>query len=77
MAVTAVVLLKFAPGKTRQAIQRVGRVKGVREAHIITGPYDGICMASGKDMQALGTVVISKIQRLNGVVDTLTCVVVV
>ncbi|MBI3974987.1 MAG: Lrp/AsnC family transcriptional regulator [Armatimonadetes bacterium] len=76
MAVTAVVLLKLAPGKARAAIKGVARVRGVREAHVLTGPYDGICMASAKDTESLGDLVVSKIQRVNGVVDTLTCLVV-
>jgi DNA-binding Lrp family transcriptional regulator len=76
MAVTAVVLLKLEPGKARQAMQRIGRVPGVREAHVITGPWDGICLAEARDLSALGSLVISKIQRLEGVEDTLTCLVV-
>ncbi len=76
MAVNAVVLLKLEPGKARQAIQRIGRVAGVREAHVITGPWDGVCMAEARDLSALGSLVISKIQRVDGVEDTLTCLVV-
>lgn len=71
----AVVLLKLAPGKARDAIRALGRVEGVREAHVITGPYDGICMAAATDMAALGDLVVSKIQGVNGVVDTLTCLI--
>ncbi len=76
MTVQAVVLLKLEPGKARQAIQRVGRISGVREAHVITGPWDGICMAEARDIKALGDLIISKIQRVDGVEDTLTCLVV-
>ena len=76
MAIQAVVLLKLEPGKARQAIQRVGRVAGVREAHVITGPWDGFCMAQARDVAALGSLIISKIQRVDGVEDTLTCLVV-
>ncbi len=76
MAVTAVVLLKLEPGKARRAIRRIGRAAGVREAHVITGPWDGICMAEARDLSALGSLVISKIQRVDGVEDTLTCLVV-
>ncbi len=76
MAITAVILLKLAPGKARQAVKGVARVRGVREAHVITGPYDGICMVSARDTDALGNLVTSRIQRVSGVVDTLTCLVV-
>ncbi len=76
MAVEAVVLLKLEPGKARRAVQRIGRVPGVREAHVITGPWDGICLAQARDLSSLGTLVLSRIQRVDGVEDTLTCLVV-
>lgn len=76
MAVTAVVLLKLEPGKARQAVRRVGKLKGVREAHVITGPYDGFCLADAADVRALGDIVVSRIQAVDGVEDTLTCLVV-
>ncbi len=76
MAVAALVLLKLEPGKARRAIDKVTKLAGVREAHVVTGPYDGFCLAEARDVRALGDLIISKIQQVDGVEDTLTCLVV-
>jgi DNA-binding Lrp family transcriptional regulator len=74
--VSAVVLLKASPGQARKAAIAIRKIKGVREVHVVTGPYDVICMTEAGDMVALGDTVITRIQRTAGVVDSLTCLVV-
>ncbi|MDR7551087.1 MAG: Lrp/AsnC ligand binding domain-containing protein [Armatimonadota bacterium] len=74
--VSAVVLLKAAPGQARKAAIAIRKIKGVRQVHVVTGPYDIICMTEAGTMAALGDTVITKIQRTPGVTDTLTCLVV-
>ncbi len=74
--VSAVVLLKAAPGQARKASIAIRKIKGVREVHVVTGPYDIICMTEAGDMASLGDTVITRIQRTAGVADTLTCLVV-
>lgn len=74
--VSAVVLLKTGPGHARKAAIAIRKIKGVREAHVVTGPYDIICTTEAGDMAALADTVISRIQRTAGVTDSLTCLVV-
>lgn len=74
--VSAVVLLKAAPGQARKASIAIRKIKGVREVHVVTGPYDIVCMTEAGDMAALGDTVITRIQRTPGVADSLTCLVV-
>jgi DNA-binding Lrp family transcriptional regulator len=74
--VSAVVLLKVNPGHTRRAAIAIRKIKGVRQVHVVTGPYDVICMAEAGDMAALGDTVLTKIQRIAGVTDSLTCLVI-
>ena len=74
--VSAVVLLKSAPGQARKAAIAIRKIKGVRQVHVVTGPYDIVCMTEAGDMAALGDTVITKIQRTPGVADSLTCLVV-
>ncbi|MDR7487082.1 MAG: Lrp/AsnC ligand binding domain-containing protein [Armatimonadota bacterium] len=74
--VSAVVLLKAHPGQARKAAIALRKIKGVREVHVVTGPYDIVCFTEAGDMAALGDTVISRIQRTPGVADTLTCLVV-
>ena len=70
------VLLKAAPGQARKASIAIRKIKGVREVHVVTGPYDIVCMTEAGDMAALGDTVITRIQRTPGVADSLTCLVV-
>ncbi len=70
------VLIKTGPGQARRAAISIRKIKGVREAHVVTGPYDIICRTEAGDMTALADTVISKIQRTPGVTDSLTCLVV-
>lgn len=74
--VSAVVLLKTGPGQARKAAIAIRKIKGVREVHVVTGPYDIICTTEAGDMIALADTVISRIQRTAGVTDSLTCMVV-
>jgi Lrp/AsnC family transcriptional regulator for asnA, asnC and gidA len=74
--VSAVVLLKASPGQARKAAIAIRKIKGVREVHVVTGPYDVICTTEAGDMAALGDTVITRIQRTAGITDSLTCLVV-
>jgi DNA-binding Lrp family transcriptional regulator len=49
---------------------------GVKEARIVTGPYDLIALVAASNFKVLGDVVISKIQLINHVKRTLTNVVI-
>jgi DNA-binding Lrp family transcriptional regulator len=74
--VSAVVLLKASPGHARRAAIAIRKIRGVREVHVVTGPYDIVCMTEAGDMAALGDTVITRIQRTPGITDSLTCLVV-
>lgn len=74
--VSAVVLIKTDPGQARKAAIAIRKIRGVREVHVVTGPYDIICTTEAGDMTALADTVISRIQRTAGVADSLTCLVV-
>lgn len=76
VVVSAVVLLKASPGQARRAAIAIRKIKGVREVHVVTGPYDIVCMSEAGDMASLGDTVITRIQRTPGVTDSLTCLVV-
>lgn len=73
---SAYVLIEAAPKKARGACVKIARISGVKSAHLITGPYDIIALVEGKDPGAIGRLVMSKIQGVDGVGKTITCVVV-
>ncbi len=72
----AFILIEVAPKKGRSACGSIAKIPGVRSAHLITGPYDIIALVEAPDPQAIGSVVMGKIQTVDGVGRTVTCVVV-
>lgn len=48
-------------------------VDGVESADDVSGPYDVIVRVSAPDLDALGRLVVSAIQQIDGVSRTLTC----
>lgn len=73
MSVTAYVLLEAEPGKVKELVTELAKIKGVDCACGVTGPYDVILYVESKDMDALGELVTKKIQTLKGVRKTMTC----
>ena len=73
---SAYVLIEAAPRKARTACAKIARLDGVTSSCLVTGPYDIIALVEGKDPAAIGQLVMSKIQGVDGVGRTITCVVV-
>ena len=68
----AYVLVLTEVGTGAKVSQEVGKVAGVSQSRLVTGPYDVIARAESKDMNALSKLV-DEIQRIPGVTRTLTC----
>jgi DNA-binding Lrp family transcriptional regulator len=71
----AFVLIEAVPKKARTACARIAKIPGVQSAHLITGPYDIVAVVDAGDPQAIGSIVMAKIQAVEGVGKTVTCVV--
>lgn len=74
--VEAFVLIQAGVGLASQVVQAVSAIQGVRSADVVTGPYDAVASVEAETMDALGRLVVSKIQAVEGVKRTLTCPVV-
>ena len=72
----AYIMVKSSPGAESDIFTKIKKLNGVKTVHTITGPYDLVIFVEAKDLDLLGKTVISKIQNLKGVNDTMTCVVV-
>lgn len=68
----AYILINMDPGKTTDAVKKIAKVKGVKSAEAVTGPFDIIALAEAKDLKLLGKLVVSKIQKVAGVRGTIT-----
>lgn len=74
--VQAFVLIQTEVGKAANVAEQVRTIQGVESADDVTGPYDVIVKASAPDVDALGKLVVAKIQAIEGITRTLTCPVV-
>jgi DNA-binding Lrp family transcriptional regulator len=72
----AYILIEAQGGKSKKVYQKIEGLRGVKTAHVVTGPYDIIVLAEGKDISEIGEFVLSKIRAIDGVEKTLTCVIV-
>lgn len=74
--VQAYVLIQTEVGKAAIVADEVRGIPGVADADDVTGPYDVIVKATADDVDALGKLVVAKIQAIEGITRTLTCPVV-
>jgi DNA-binding Lrp family transcriptional regulator len=63
-------------GKVAHVAQALSDLDGVQEAEDITGPYDIIAKIQAPSLDQLGWLVASRIQAVDGVTRTLTCMVI-
>ncbi len=71
--VQAYVLIQTDSGRASEVAHAIGEIEGVDSSQAVTGPYDVIVAARASDVDALGYLVVSKIQPVPGIVRTLTC----
>ena len=74
MAVSAYVLIRTEADKTKGAFESLAKLKGVKTAHTVTGPFDIILLVEAKTLHELGDVILSKIRGVEGMSRTMTCV---
>ena len=76
MSVSAYVLIQTDVGKAADVTRQVRTIDGVASAEDVTGPYDVIVRAEAASMDDLGRLVVSQVQRIEGITRTVTCPVV-
>jgi DNA-binding Lrp family transcriptional regulator len=76
MSVKAYILANVEAGLGQDVIEALSAIEGVKSAHNVTGPYDVIAFVEVLDTDALGELVITEIQLIDGIDYTLTCVVI-
>ncbi len=71
--VQAYVLIQTDSGRASEVATTIAKIEGVTSAEAVTGPYDVIVSATAEDVDALGHLVVTKIQPVAGIDRTLTC----
>ncbi len=63
----------MARGRALDVAAKTQRVAGVKVADAVTGEYDVIASFEAPDFIVIGTTIVEKIQKIDGVVKTVTC----
>lgn len=74
--VQAYVLIQTDTGRAAAVASHIRDMAGVISTEAVTGPYDVVVFAEAEDVDALGQLVVTGIQPVDGIVRTLTCPVV-
>jgi DNA-binding Lrp family transcriptional regulator len=72
----AYVLINASPGRALEVAARMQGQSGISAADAITGEYDVIAVCEAPDVNAIGQLIVDKIQKIDGVFKTITCLVV-
>ena len=72
---SAYVLVESEVGKVAHVAQAITELDGVQLAEDLAGPYDVIARVEAPGLDELGRLVVFRIQVLDGVTRTLTCMV--
>jgi DNA-binding Lrp family transcriptional regulator len=73
---SAYVLIETEVGKVAHVAQALSDLDGVQLAEDLAGPYDVIARVQAPGLNQLGRLVVSRIQVVDGVTRTLTCMVI-
>jgi DNA-binding Lrp family transcriptional regulator len=74
--VQAYILIQTEVGKAASVAEAIRKIEGVALAEDLTGPYDCIARVESDNVDDLGKLVIAKIQDVDGITRTQTCIVV-
>ncbi|MDQ6773210.1 MAG: Lrp/AsnC ligand binding domain-containing protein [Candidatus Dormibacteraeota bacterium] len=72
----AYVLINASPGRAIEIAQKMQGQSGISAADAITGEYDVIAVCEAPDVNAIGALIVEKVQKVDGVFKTITCLVV-
>ena len=73
MAATAFVLIETAVGRTKEVVNILSNLKGIKSVHTVTGPYDIIAMIEADNLNDIGDLITGKIHEIDGISRTVTC----
>lgn len=76
MTVKAYILIQTDVGKAAAVAAQASVIEGVVSAEDVTGPYDVVVRVEAPSIDDLGRMVVSHLQRIEGITRTVTCPVV-
>ncbi len=76
MTVKAYILIQTDVGHAASVAEQAASIDGVVSAEDVTGPYDVVVVVEAASVDELGRMVVSHLQRIEGITRTVTCPVV-
>jgi len=73
MTARAFVLIETVVGKTREVVDGLRQIEGIKSVDPVTGPYDVIAIVEAETLNEIGDLVTGKIHPVSGVSRTVTC----
>lgn len=66
-------MIQTDTGRAADVAGTIRDLGGVISTEAVTGPYDVIVLVEAADVDALGQLVVTSVQPVDGIVRTLTC----
>jgi DNA-binding Lrp family transcriptional regulator len=76
MATKAFTLIETVVSKNREVVSYIQRLKGIKSAESMTGPYDVIAVIEADNITEIGDIITSKLHTIDSVSRTVSCLVV-
>lgn len=76
LPIKALVFIYTKAGTAFKVVGKVKELEGVREAYTVTGEFDVVAKVEVADLKELGEKVVNKIQGIEGVIRTVTSIIV-
>ena len=73
MAAKAFILIETSVGKSKEVVEVIRQLKGVKTVDTVTGPYDVIAVVEAANLNDIGDLVTAKIHPIPGISRTVTC----
>jgi DNA-binding Lrp family transcriptional regulator len=73
MSVTAYVLIQTEVGRSEKVAKASRAIQGVVDSDNVAGPYDVIVKVEAATLDDLAKVVVSELQKVEGITRTFTC----
>jgi DNA-binding Lrp family transcriptional regulator len=67
------VLIQTEVGRAGEVAAAVAAIDGVETAEVTAGPFDVIAKVQARSLDALGRLIVSRVQAVPGTMRTLTC----
>ena len=74
--VKAYILIKAASGKEDFVLKELLKLSVTEEAHKVFGPFDIVLEITGRDVEAVVDILLTKIRTIDGLTDTQTLLVI-